>query len=75
MNKRETYRANAEARADVAARPPRPAGDTATIRYLTAAAYREADRTREPGDGEADQPQEVTHEQPTAAGEAGPRHR
>jgi hypothetical protein len=71
MEERDTHRTNTEARADVAARGPRAAADSALLRYLGAAAYRQADTEHATGpDGD----EEAVDEHPTTAGESGTEH-
>jgi hypothetical protein len=72
MGERDTYRANTEARADVAAHGPRANVDSALLRYLAAAAYHEADREHERADHGNE---EAADDDPTTAREPGAEHR
>jgi hypothetical protein len=72
MGERDTHRANTEARADVAAQGPRAGADLALLRYLTAAARREADIENERADH---RDEEVIDEPPTTAHKSGTQHR
>ena len=72
MGERDTHRTDSQARADVAARPARVAGDTTLLRYLAAAAYREA---RSETEAEQREDEEATHEHPATAGEPGAEYR
>jgi hypothetical protein len=71
MGERDAHRANTEARADVAARGQREAADSALLRYLAAAAHREADSENEAASAD----KEAVDEHPTTAGEPGAEHR
>jgi hypothetical protein len=71
MGEQDTHRANTEARADVAARRPRAVDESALMRYLAAAAYREA----ESENTTTDYPdEEATDEPPTTARDPGTEH-
>jgi hypothetical protein len=72
MRERDTHRTNSEARADVAARRAGVAGETTMIRYLAAAAYREARHETEAAENPDE---EDTDEHPASTGEPGAEYR
>jgi protein-S-isoprenylcysteine O-methyltransferase Ste14 len=68
MGERDTHRANTEARADAAARHARADTDPALLRYLAAAAYREAASEKEAAAADKEAVDEIPTTAPPSKG-------